>query len=1470
MKKKWLGLLLLMLLLCLFTGAQAAVVASGECGAQGNNVVWSLDDQGVLTLSGTGATIDFYENYYDGFYIENWSSEVSESPWFDYSGQIRSIVVEEGITYVGHHAFVSCANLTSVQLPQTLSKTGVFLFAHCTALEEISLPIRLTSLREAAFYHCSSLKSVSLPSTLRSIGDQAFVNCSSLLQIDIPAQVISLGEESFFGCSSLKSIHLPDGVVRLPRYVFSDCTALEEVSTKARIFDWAVFSNCTSLTSFMVPDGVSQLSSSVFSGCTHLVSVTLPESICTIGDAAFRKTGLKTIEIPAAVGYIGDGAFENCSALATVRFLGAPYTINEEAFGGVAADAEYSSSDASWTAAKRQNYGGTLNWTPYSGTSSSVVSGACGANLTWTLDANGTLTISGIGEMDDYSSHYEWYGKEYTPNFAPWGGYTNRITSLVVENGVTSIGDYAFQHCQKLSSLSIPKSIINYGVGVFDNCDSIQSFDIPYGIRSIPQKMFYNCEGLLTVTIPSTVVTIEELAFGYSSLSSVSIPSSVATIERQAFTGTDLTSLKLPNSVTSVGVYAFGLCTKLQEVQLGSGLTVIPDSCFMDTPLLDEIIIPASVREIGSAAFAGLSSFYEDTLPKHLYFDSNMPQFDSEALGYDDYAEEYPFSFVIHYPYDNDTWNEAVSDSNFANGKVTWDDVRPEVPISNCTIELHYTTETYDRYQKRPSFTVSYDGEVLKAGTHYSYTYTNNINAGTAYLNVTGMAFYTGTVSVPFQIAQAIPVLEFRNASVTKDEFDAPFSVNYSISSGLDPEFYSSNTSVATVNRTSGLVTIKGPGTTRITAEVSDYINYRDATASYTLYVEDLGTADPLTLSELTYSFSNSRSAFGYSSSYKIPLSRYKVIFSATEAREYYDLMGTWGGNCYGMATTSGLYNVNGSGVKPSNFDKSSVKALSPTSYSSRLGMTVRELIETMHVSQMASAIQTEQWYNHNDLDGLCAEVRRARITREPVKVGIYGCVGGHAILAYDIEKISSTTTRIYVYDPNFPGKTRYIKINTDSSGNCTGWYYMLNDQHNYGSSYDGSINYLSYSGYSAIWKNRYTYAERQINKLYVDSDTFVILDKDGVKLAEMKNGSFTSIVDDIYLYQNTDSGERLKAHLVYLPTDTYQLVDKDGNGSLQATMLNHYQSAEVSTTAESILFEVVDADETNMVSISTQEGDQYSVKLNSELASAEGMEELEFSGTSMGALVQIGLRRGELILASCDGLSMWVNGTLVNSSLFAAQRDVANFTIELDYTICGYTGQAHEPAVTVKNGSYVLEKDRDFSVLYLDNVEIGTATVAIYGTETYSGTAFVTFRIIEATEDACSEGHFWNQGVYEADPDNVDNTLHVCTCMVCGATRTETILGYGFSLEEHTDQALSISLTNNLNRFIDGEMCIVACDASGSPVAFGMQKVTLNTGDSQTHTIALPGGSNPASVKAFVISSEFLSPEGDVWTHQL
>jgi hypothetical protein len=288
-------------------------------------------------------------------------------------------------------------------------------------------------------------------------------------------------------------------------------------------------------------------------------------------------------------------------------------------------------------------------------------SGTCGGegdgtNLTWTLDGEHTLTISGIGNMKNFSYRgAPWYSYSFSNTFNRW-----IITSVVILDGVTSIGDYAFQSCDGVTSVEIPNSVTSIGFQAFGGCSKLPSIEIPNSVTSIGSLAFYYCRSLSSIEIPNSVTSLKYDVFDYcSSLTSVKIPASVTSIDSYAFDRcSSLVSFfvdpnnlyyssidgvlfnkeqtillqyptngaknyVIPNSVTNIRARAFKDCSALTSIEIPNSVTNIGAYAFMNCSSLTRVKIPASVTSIDDRVFENcrsLTNFSVD--PNNLYYAS--------------------------------------------------------------------------------------------------------------------------------------------------------------------------------------------------------------------------------------------------------------------------------------------------------------------------------------------------------------------------------------------------------------------------------------------------------------------------------------------------------------------------------------------------------------------------------------------------------------------------------------------------------------------------------------------------------------------------------------------------------------------------------------------------------------------------------------------------------------------------------
>ena len=342
--RTWLLALFLMGCVLATPALAADTVASGTCGAEGDNLAWTLDSEGVLTISGTGAMKDYdvYSN---------------KAPWSENSDSIITVNIESGVTSIGNRAFLFCSKMTDVTIPEGVTSIGEEAFGgygpgggplYCGSLTSIMIPNSVTSIGKSAFFKCSNLTSVSIGSGVTSIGSQAFYNCSNLQDVNITdmdawcriafnsgdATPMCYAKNLYLNGKPVTSVVVPQDVTVLNYtfYGFKDLTQVTLPNSLMSIGN-SVFSGCSGLASIIIPDSVTSIGGAAFSGCSKLINASIGSGVTSIGGSAFQGcSSLVRIAIPDSVTSIGSQAFYGCSSLARITIGSGVASIGYEAF----------------------------------------------------------------------------------------------------------------------------------------------------------------------------------------------------------------------------------------------------------------------------------------------------------------------------------------------------------------------------------------------------------------------------------------------------------------------------------------------------------------------------------------------------------------------------------------------------------------------------------------------------------------------------------------------------------------------------------------------------------------------------------------------------------------------------------------------------------------------------------------------------------------------------------------------------------------------------------------------------------------------------------------------------------------------------------------------------------------------------------------------------------------------------------
>ena len=248
----------------------------------------------------------------------------------EYQGTDPDLVVPQDLGLIGVHdrAFEDCGTTIggmfvpiSVTLPEGMTRIGHRAFMRCDQLATVNLPQTMVSINSSAFEQCSMLSSITIPDNVEYIGNSAFSDCTALKSVQLGQKLSSIGASAFYGCSKLTDVTIPDSVTSIGGGAFSNCIALKSVVLPDRLtsMEGAVFYGCSVLDNVTLPAGLQVLPGNTFCNCSKLKNVTLPEGLTAIGNWAFGNCkALTQIAIPASVTSIGEFAFSGCYQLKTV------------------------------------------------------------------------------------------------------------------------------------------------------------------------------------------------------------------------------------------------------------------------------------------------------------------------------------------------------------------------------------------------------------------------------------------------------------------------------------------------------------------------------------------------------------------------------------------------------------------------------------------------------------------------------------------------------------------------------------------------------------------------------------------------------------------------------------------------------------------------------------------------------------------------------------------------------------------------------------------------------------------------------------------------------------------------------------------------------------------------------------------------------------------------------------------------
>lgn len=496
---------------------------------------------------------------------------------------LKNIILGENLLKIRDGAFYGCSALPGISIPDKVTQIDAQAFYNCTALKEVDLSNTLNTIGDSAFYNCTSIDSMVLPYTVTSISSNAFGNHTAEFMIkgysnsyaeeyalqnsinfepldeEMPEDIrdsgtvgndiswtlaydgkltvtgvgtmpnLSSSSYSWYKYrSSIKSINIED-ISGIGSNAFRDFVNLVDVriGQSVKTIEESAFYGCTNLENIVLSDNLKSISTNAFYNCKSLKHIEIPSSVKKIDARAFYNcTSLEDVQLCENLDSISDEAFYNCTAITNIII---PYTvvsISSSAFNNCAASLVIKGYADSYAQDYAKARGFAFEALEGNMPDAVRASGTLGNDYTWELTYDGTLNISGIGEMPSYSraSDYGWYQ------------YSTYVKNVIIDEGAVTVGSYAFSGYTNLKTVSMPSTLTSIGNNAFYNCKILRSVIIPDNVTNIGSYAFYKCSELEQVTMSNKLQNLGDYSFAECvMLKEITLPYTVTTIYSNAF-----------------------------------------------------------------------------------------------------------------------------------------------------------------------------------------------------------------------------------------------------------------------------------------------------------------------------------------------------------------------------------------------------------------------------------------------------------------------------------------------------------------------------------------------------------------------------------------------------------------------------------------------------------------------------------------------------------------------------------------------------------------------------------------------------------------------------------------------------------------------------------------------------------------------------------------------------------------------
>ena len=778
---------------------------------------------------------------------------------------LRTVTFNSGIAdlSIRGYAFNNCSSLTTVSTASNIDSIGEYAFSNNYSLTNLTLAEGLTSIGGAAFYNCDSLETVTIPSTVTKIGYDwngkgTFQDCAKLSTVTLETgyKDAYLGFNVFNNCDSIKTISIPGNYYCVDQHAFRNCNALtgvrfEEGNPAVKIGDHA-FQDCPNLGNVILSSNTNSIGEYAFYGDANLGALTLKEGLTKICGGAFGNcVKLTYVNIPSTVTMIGfdwngDGAFQNCKTLSSINF-------NEGTISARIGFNTFKDCDALTTVAIPGNYS--------------------------IIDQHAFRDCSALKDVT-YSSSV--YGDSNQSIRAHAFSDCPNLTQFTSSEQLATIDDFAFSNDTKLTSVKLCEGLKKIGLGAFNNCSSLEYVTIPSTVSSIGPDYngtgtFQGCNALRGVIIEDSKVNGTGFFLGYN-----------------VFAGcTRLMAVYIPASYTDIRYNS--------SWDSLSRLTIWGKWGSKAEDFADEHNIPFNGSKpsfplprvtIGSSNVTVLTTSYTY---------SSSAKKPSVKVVVNGCTLEKSIDYTVKYRNNVNAGIATVVVEGIGSysGTVTKSFKINPKPVSKLTIS-GIAAKTYTGSAITQAVVVKDGSNTLTKGVHYTLSYKNNTNAGTATVTITGKGNYGSNVNKTFTIKKAVNKITISKTSIYKgySMFSQSFALGARITNGT-PKYTSNSTSI-TVNAR-GTVSIKAGyiGKAIITITAPEYNNYSKTVKKITVTALPPKTG----LKSVTNSASKQMTIKWAKSS---RVDGYHVQYSTSKS--FTSIHSIWiGNNTTGMAIATGL-----------------------------------------------------------------------------------------------------------------------------------------------------------------------------------------------------------------------------------------------------------------------------------------------------------------------------------------------------------------------------------------------------------------------------------------------------------------------------------------------------------------------------------------------------------------------------------